>query len=156
MSHGHNHGHDHGNDHAQVDDAAAWDRMWAHRATKPWDPTPNPVLAEVAAGLPTGSALDVGCGEGASALWLAGRGWQLTAFDHSEVALERARAADPDETVAWRLTDMHEAAPVVGAYDLVSALHLHIPPAARPAFFGGLAAAVRPGGTLAVVARRDA
>ena len=58
--------------------------------------------AEVAAGLPTGSALDVGCGEGASALWLAGRGWQLTAFDHSEVALERARAADPDETVAWR------------------------------------------------------
>ena len=54
--------------------------------------------------------------------------------------------------MAWRLTDMHEAAPVVGAYDLVSALYLHIPPKARPAFFAGLAAAVRPGGMLVVVA----
>lgn len=87
-----------------------------------------------------------------SAIWLAARGWQVTAFDHSEVALERARAADPDGAVAWRLTDMHEAAPVVGAYDLVAALHLHIPPDARPAFFAGLAAAARPGGTLVVVA----
>lgn len=58
-----------------------------------WSGRVNPRLAEVAAGLPSGRALDLGCGEGADALWLAERGWQVVAVDISATALQRAAEA---------------------------------------------------------------
>ncbi|KOG87623.1 SAM-dependent methyltransferase, partial [Streptomyces varsoviensis] len=67
-------------------DARHWDDMYRSR-DQVFSGNPNPVLVAEAAGLRPGQALDVGCGEGADAVWLARRGWRVTAVDVSEVAL---------------------------------------------------------------------
>lgn len=72
--------------------ADEWDERY-RSAERLFSGNPNIALVTEAAGLPPGNALDVGCGEGADAAWLAQRGWQVTATDISEVAIERARAA---------------------------------------------------------------
>src|ERR1700709_723889 len=66
-----------------------------------WSKRPNAQLVAEAAVLPQGSALDVGCGEGADAIWLAERGWQVTAVDISPVAMARGakRAAELGERI---------------------------------------------------------
>lgn len=135
----------------QVFDAAFWDQMYLRR-TAPWDEEPNPILEETAEGLDAGAALDVGCGEGSDAVWLAKRGWRVTAVDISNVALDRGRAADTAGQVNWQQADLPAWQPPVDAYDLVSTHFMHLPPAERAAFFGGLARAVRPNGVLLVVA----
>ena len=85
-------------------DQAYWDDRYS-AADDVWSGAPNPVLVSETLGLPAGSALDIGCGEGADAIWLASRGWQVTATDFSAVALQRAaahsrRAADDPATSA--------------------------------------------------------
>ncbi len=132
-------------------DAAFWDRMYQQRKAA-WDSEPNLFLAQDIAGLEPGTALDVGCGEGSDAIWLAKRDWRVTATDISNVALDRGRAADGDRQVSWLQADILAWQPPADAYDLVSLQFLHIPPAERAALFGRLARAVRPGGTLLVVA----
>ena len=74
-----------------------------------WSGRPNKQLVAEAADLPPGSALDVGCGEGADAIWLAERGWQVTAVDFARTALERGRAhADTlGSDVAGRIRWVH-------------------------------------------------
>lgn len=134
-----------------VFDQAFWDGMYRNRQAA-WDGEPNSLLAETVDGLAPGTALDVGCGEGADAIWLARRGWRVTAMDLSEVALDRARAADPEGRLTWLHADLLSWQPPTAAFDLVSGQFLHIPPAERPAFFGRLAQAVRPGGRLLFVA----
>ncbi|GAA2349138.1 class I SAM-dependent methyltransferase [Dactylosporangium salmoneum] len=111
---------------------------------------PNAVLVAEATDLPPGRALDVGCGEGADALWLARRGWQVTAADVSEIALRRAAAAATgvEGRVAWVRADLTTAPPPAGAFDLVS---VHYFPLRRRPDHGalrGLLDAVAPGGTL--------
>ena len=132
-------------------DASFWDRMYSHRHAARRD-EPNPILAEVAEGLAPGVALEVGCGEGTDALWLAKRGWTVTAADISRVALERARAADTAGAVTWLQTDLLAWRPPSDTFDLVSAHYLHFPPDERSAFFEGLARATRRGGTFLFVA----
>jgi SAM-dependent methyltransferase len=133
------------------DDAAFWDAMYRrHPVASPGEP--DPCLAEDIAGLTAGTALDVGCGEGADAIALARRGWRVTAVDFSDVALERARAADVDRQVTWIRADVRAWEPPADAFDLVSTRYLHVPPAERAALFGRLARAIRPGGMLRVVA----
>lgn len=132
-------------------DAAFWDRAYSHQ-TPAWDDEPNPILVREAADLAPGTALDVGCGEGADARWLAQRGWRVTALDISAIALDRARAADAAHQVAWRQADYLAWQPPVAAYDLVTAHFPHVPTSERAAFFARLALAVRPKGTLLVVA----
>ncbi|PBC67415.1 methyltransferase family protein [Streptomyces sp. TLI_235] len=102
-----------------------------------------------------GRALDAGSGEGADALWLARRGWRVTAVDLADTALQRAAArADADPRLVGRITwlraDLAEQPPAVACFDLVTAQYLHVPAAVRPALFAGLAAAVAPGGTLLI------
>ncbi len=130
--------------------AEFWDaRYRAHEA--PWDPEPNPILEAEAAGLVPGKALEVGCGEGSDAVWLARRGWQVVAVDLSQVALDRGREAAPDASVEWRQADILNWEPPKEAFDLVAAHFLHFSPADRPVVFGRLARAVRPGGRLLYV-----
>jgi SAM-dependent methyltransferase len=137
-------------------DADFWDQMYRRRHEHPHGGAggndPNPILAQAVTDVEPGTALDIGCGEGADALWLAKRGWRVTAVDISNVALERGRAADADHLVSWHQADMLEWQPPACAFDLVTAHYLHVPPAERPAFWGRLAQAVRPGGTLLFVA----
>jgi SAM-dependent methyltransferase len=134
-----------------VSDAAFWDRMYRQHHRE-WDSEPNPFLPQDLEGLEPGTALDLGCGEGSDAIWLAKRGWSVTAVDISSVALDRGRAADTAHLVDWLQVDMLVWQPPIDAYDLISAHFLHIPPAERTLLFGRLSRAVRPGGTLLVVA----
>jgi SAM-dependent methyltransferase len=69
--------------------AAEWDARYAGKNLV-WEAEPNRWVVEVCAGLPPGRALDLACGEGRNALWLARQGWRVTGVDFSRVALERA------------------------------------------------------------------
>ncbi len=137
-------------------DEASWDERYRSAAAL-WSGRPNPHLVSGSADLVPGSALDAGCGEGADAIWLAGRGWQVTAVDLSSVALERggARAAElgPDlaSRITWVHADLTEWAPPVSSFDLVSVQFMHLPKDQRQVVHRRLAAAVAPGGTLLVV-----
>src|SRR5579871_5362086 len=73
--------------------AAEWDARYREREGQMWSGRPNGRLQAEVAGLTPGRALDVGCGEGADAIWLARSGWTVTAIDISDVALSRAREA---------------------------------------------------------------
>ena len=134
-----------------------WDNRYSS-AGKLWSGQPNAQFAAHAADLEPGEALDAGCGEGADAIWLARRGWSVTAVDVSAVALERAAAAagaagaDVAGRIGWRREDLLTWVPEADRYDLVSAQFMHFPRAELTAFHQRLAAAVRPGGTLLLIA----
>lgn len=135
-----------------------WDARYAE-SDRIWSGNPNVVLAREVAGLTPGRALDLGCGEGADAVWLAGRGWAVTAVDISGVALDRAAAhaaaAGVADRIEWQRRDLAESFPD-GAYDLVSAQFLHswadLP---RDAILRRAAAAVAPGGVLLIEGHLD-
>ena len=128
-----------------------------YRATDAlWSGRPNTQLVREAADLPPGTALDVGCGEGADAIWLAERGWQVTAVDFARTALERGRAhaealgSEVAGRIRWVHADVTAELPGDGL-DLVSAQFMHLPTEQRRALFTRLADAVRPGGQLLLV-----
>src|SRR5690606_29820124 len=123
-----------------------------------WSGKPNPQLVATAADLPPGTALDVGAGEGADAIWLASRGWNVTGVDVSQAALDRAarHAAEAGVEITWQQADVTEWEPPPAQFDLVSVQYLHLPRPAREALCRRLAAAVRPGGTLLVVGHHPA
>jgi SAM-dependent methyltransferase len=165
----HQHAHDHQHQHGEGGQSAAWQEtdpaLWftegfwddRYRERPIWSGAVNQRLAETAVELTPGRALDVGCGEGGDAIWLAGRGWQVTATDVSAVALERARAAAEAAGIAdlitWEQADgRSDWAPPAGSFDLVSASFVQFPRSELVAFHRKLAAAVAPGGTLLVTA----
>jgi SAM-dependent methyltransferase len=128
-----------------------WDARYSesHRI---WSGNPNVVLVAEVADLTPGRALDLGCGEGADAVWLATRGWQVTAVDISSVALARAagHAADAGVTVDWQKHDLEHSFPV-GEWDLVSAQFLHFwGEFDREKILRRAAASVAPGGVLLI------
>jgi SAM-dependent methyltransferase len=145
-------------------DGAFWDERYRSHSSL-WSGKPNPHLVSETGGLAPGTALDAGCGEGADAIWLAGRGWRVTAVELSAVALQRAAdnarrlgadadadaAADAAERIEWVHQDLASWEPGPVRYDLVSAQYLHLLPEPRQALFSRLAAAVAPGGTLLIV-----
>jgi len=107
--------------------AQFWDDLYSSR-DQVFSGRPNGVLVSEVGDLPPGRALDVGCGEGADARWLARLGWQVTAVDISRTALDRAAATDPDlaDRVTWTATDLTRTPPP-GEYDLVSAQYFPLP-----------------------------
>ncbi|MEV7872264.1 class I SAM-dependent methyltransferase [Streptomyces sp. NPDC088124] len=118
-------------------------------------PRPNARLTETVTGLPSGDALDLGCGNGGDALWLARRGWRVTAADLSPVAVERltalARSHGLEDRVSAVRVDLRTSFPA-GAYDLVCAHYLHTPfELDRATVLRSAAHALRPGGRLLVV-----
>lgn len=133
--------------------AEFWNERYnAHVAV--WSGRPNPQLVAETTDLTPGTALDAGCGEGADAIWLAERGWQVTAVDFAATALQRAaahaEATGVAERVSWVRADLTVWAPE-RTFDLVSSHFMHLPVATRKAMFRRMAAAVAPGGTLLIV-----
>jgi SAM-dependent methyltransferase len=130
-----------------------WDERYASHDDGLWSGRANGVLlAELAEILP-GRALDVGCGEGADAIWLARAGWQVTGVDVSEVALGRAAAGarDAGVTVEWLRADIAMSPPSPGGYDLVSVHYPALKHSRGDEAIRALLDAVAPGGTLLVV-----
>ena len=129
-----------------------WNRRWAgERAHASTDPSPF-LIAEIA-DLSPGTALDLACGAGRNAVWLAERGWRVTAADFSGVALGMARrlAAERRVDVEWIEADVVSWTAPSPAYDLVCVLYLQLPAPERRSALARAAAAVRPGGTLVIV-----
>ncbi len=133
-----------------------WDELYRSRGSV-WSGEPNESLVKQMSGLPAGTALDVGCGEGADAIWLAQRGWRVTAVDISNVALERAKKSAIQggekvaEKISWIRTDLTESVPADTTYDLVCAFFMHLPKAERDVLFRSLTDLVAPGGSLLIV-----
>lgn len=146
-------GHTHGTRPGQ----AEWDARYGEDAERIWSGAPNHALVVEASELPAGRALDVGCGEGADAVWLASRGWQVTGLDPSGVALERARAAAAaaDVEVGWVHAELADATADLpeGAFDLVSAFYPTLFTDTQP--LEALTRLVAPGGSLLVVHHAD-
>lgn len=134
-------------------DAAAWDARYADHELV-WSATPNRWVADELGGLPPGTALDLAAGEGRNALWLAERGWRVTAVDFSQVALDKAAAAAAARGVTLDLVtaDVERWTPPPGAFDLVVVAYLQLPVDRLDAVLRRAAAALAPGGTLLVVA----
>ncbi|MFD3806300.1 class I SAM-dependent methyltransferase [Streptomyces sp. NPDC058619] len=131
-----------------------WDGRYGE-SDRIWSGDANAALVRETSELPPGRALDLGCGEGGDAIWLARRGWRVTGTDISGVALERAAGhaveAGVGDLVEWQRHDLAESFPA-GEFDLVSACFLHtygdFP---RERILRTAAAAVAPGGTLLIV-----
>jgi SAM-dependent methyltransferase len=134
------------------------ERFWEghyRRQERVWSGRPNPVLVGVVGGLRPGTALDLGCGEGGDAIWLARRGWRVTAVDVSATALDRAAVdaatAGVADRIEFRRHDLALSFPP-GTFDLVSAQYLHSPVEfPRVRVLQEAAGAVAPGGLLLIV-----
>ncbi len=136
-----------------ADPAEFWEQRYAG-ADQVWSGRVNAALADVAAGLKPGTALDLGCGEGADVVWLATQGWEATGLDISATALERAASAAAAAGVSDRTRFVRadvSALPTPGTFDLVTASFLHSPVAlARTEVLRHAAALVAPGGHLLI------
>jgi SAM-dependent methyltransferase len=133
--------------------AAEWDTRYSGRDGAIWSGQPNGRLVDEVADLTPGRALDVGCGEGADAIWLARRGWIVTAIDVSDVAVGRAREAAElaGATVEWMCGDALQTPFPSRSFDLVSMQYPALPNVAGEAAVRTLLDTVRPGGLLLAV-----
>ena len=131
----------------------AWDRRYAEPRLV-WSAEPNRFLVDELAALPPGRALDLACGEGRNAIWLARREWDVTGVDFSGVAVDKARRMADEAGVTARFVraDLAEYVPEPGSADLVALMYLQVPEPLRTVVLGRAAAALRPGGTLLWVA----
>lgn len=119
-----------------------------------WGAEPNRFLAEELGSVePVGRVLDLACGEGRNAIWLASRGFEVTAVDFSDVAIERARklAAARGVEVAWVCEDVTAYEPEAGAFDRVVILYLQVPSADFRRALGHAVRALAPGGELLLI-----
>lgn len=132
-----------------------WEERYASRP-QVWSGRANQVLVDLVSGFAPRTALDLGCGEGGDAVWLAQQGWRVTAVDISTTAVERGRAAAADlgvpaDRITWVAQDLAEWSPG-GTFDLVSAFFLQSPvELPRAEILRRAAGAVAPGGYLLLV-----
>ena len=119
-----------------------------------WTSAPNQFLVSEVAGLPAGSAVDLACGEGRNAVWLAEQGWVVTGVDFSSVGLAKAQrlAQSRQVDVRWVESAVQEWTAPADGFDLVAVLYLQLPQPERSVALTVAAASVAPGGTLLVVA----
>jgi len=129
--------------------AEEWDERYAER--QQWSAEPNALIAELLDGLPAGDAVDLAAGEGRHALWLAGRGWRVTAVDFSAVGLDRGRAQPGADRVTWVPADVLAWTAPTASLDLVLVAYLHLPEPDTLALLTRAAGWLRPGGRLLVL-----
>lgn len=134
------------------DQEQQWDERYSS-SERVWSGAPNAALVAEVAGLAPGTALDVGCGEGADSVWLAQQGWQVTGLDVSGVALARARAwADENDVeVTWVKNGLLEAGLPPRSFDLVAVFYAPLARSPEATVERALAGLVAPGGQLVVV-----
>jgi SAM-dependent methyltransferase len=126
-------------------DTSMWDARYAESELV-WSAEPNLFLPPLVEDMEPGTALDLACGEGRNAIWLARQGWDVTAVDFSAVGIDKARRLAGDLDVEWVVADVTEYEPV-RHFDLVVIFYLHLPEARMAEVFDRAVAAVRPGGT---------
>jgi SAM-dependent methyltransferase len=141
-------------------DADTWDHRYAD-ASLLWSAEPNRFAAEELGPLPAGRALDLAAGEGRTAIWLASRGWTVTAVDFSAVAITRGRelsgklsggeTSAAAERIEWIVADVLHHRPAPGAFDAVLVAYLHLPPDELRTVLASAATAVAPGGIALVI-----
>ncbi|MDT7799693.1 MAG: hypothetical protein QOI78_3126 [Actinomycetota bacterium] len=129
-----------------------WEALYQRDEHRIWSGNVNRNLRDEVTGLKPGHALDLGCGEGGDAIWLAQQGWTVDGADISTLALARAEAAAKEQgvEVRWLHRDILDWQPEE-TYDLISAQYMHLPPELRKNVFTAAAAAIRPGGSLLIV-----
>ncbi len=131
-------------------DAHGWDERYAGTELV-WSAEPNQFVAAECVDLTPGRAVDLAAGEGRNAIWLARRGWEVTAVDFSQVALDKGRELAGDTPLTWTCADAtrwQSDQPV----DLVVLAYLQLPPVERTAAVRNAYDALAPGGTLLVIA----
>ncbi|MER5336635.1 class I SAM-dependent methyltransferase [Micromonospora sp. NPDC002717] len=135
-------------------DSADWDARYADAPELVWTAEPNRFVVEETADLPPGRALDLAAGEGRNAVWLAERGWRVTAVDFSAVAVRRGQdlARERGVDIDWQVADVTTYRPEAGAYDLVLIAYLHLPRPDLATVLRHAATSVRPGGSFVLVA----
>jgi SAM-dependent methyltransferase len=144
-------------------DRGSWEERWSQALREHGDAVANrPAnthLTDAAGDLGPGVALDAGCGHGSDTLWLAARGWRVTAVDFSATALAHARSTaeairvDVAERVDWVEGDLAIWTPQPGHYDLVACLYVHVAGSVE-AMVDRMATGVAPGGLLLLVGHR--
>ena len=131
-------------------DADAWDERYAAHGLV-WSAEPNRFVASQCASLPPGRALDLAAGEGRNAIWLARRGWEVTAVDFSQTALDKGRRLAGAIPVNWIRADVTTWRPD-GDFDLALIAYLQVPAPQRAAVVRNAFDALGPGGTFLLVA----
>jgi SAM-dependent methyltransferase len=118
-----------------------------------WSAEPNSFLVDEAEDLPPGRALDLGAGEGRNAIWLAGRGWRVTAVDYAEVGLDKGRriASERGVEIDWVCADIVHWLPKPASSDLVLLIYLHLPDDEMRAVISRAQDAVAPGGVFLLI-----
>jgi SAM-dependent methyltransferase len=129
--------------------AEDWDERYA--AGQQWSAGPNTLVAELLSDVPPGDAVDLAAGEGRHALWLAARGWRVTAVDFSEVGLARGRAQPGGERVTWVTADALAWGTPPESLDLVLVAYFHVPLPELGAMLRRAVGWLRPGGRLLVL-----
>jgi 2-polyprenyl-3-methyl-5-hydroxy-6-metoxy-1,4-benzoquinol methylase len=144
-------------------DRSFWEQRWSEALREHGDRVtrrpPSKHLTTGVGDLRPGRALDAGCGHGSDALWLAARGWEVTAIDFAATALEHARStaeamgADVAARVRWVRADLATWAPRPDEFDLVACLYVHVAGSVEE-LVQRLARGVTPGGTMFLVGHR--
>lgn len=138
-------------------DAQDWDARYAETDLV-WSAGPNVFVARELADLPPGRAIDVAAGEGRNAIWLAERGWQVTAVDFSRVAVEKGRALQERRAdgrslhIDWVAADVLSYEPPRAGYDLALLAYLQLVADERRTALRRAFGWLRDGGHLFVVA----
>lgn len=134
-------------------DREAWDAKYGAAPDLVWSAAPNRFVVDELAPLPPGTAIDLAAGEGRNAVWLAERGWRVTAVDFSVVAAERGRrlADDRGVSVEWVVADLASYVPKPDAFDLVLIVYLQLTADELAHVLRRAAAGLAPGGTLLVI-----
>ncbi len=136
---------EHGDDHHHDPDGA--NPRHHHGSTDP-----DGLLVELTEGWTAGRALELGCGLGSNAIWLAKQGWQVQAVDFSDVAIDQARqrARQADAEVDFQVADLRSQQ-IEGSFDLVTFFYVHLPSAERKAMLEQVTQVIAPGGKLVFV-----